>query len=192
MMANTQQGGLTQTIDLILGASSQNSFSVGDVLESASHRGFGPMLLVPALVTFLPTGGIPGVPIVAAIVIILIAGQILLGRNTPWLPKRLRKIEVERSSVDKVLRPAKRYTTPVDRVLKPRLGFLLGAVGIKVTALLCIGLALALIPLGPIPFAAAIPSGIMVLLALGIVAKDGLLIVIGGVLSVLAVALMAF
>ncbi|WP_303609550.1 exopolysaccharide biosynthesis protein [Gilvimarinus sp. 2_MG-2023] len=191
-MANTQQGGLTQTIDLILGASSQNSFSVGDVLESASHRGFGPMLLVPALVTFLPTGGIPGVPIVAAIVIILIAGQILLGRNTPWLPKRLRKIEVERSSVDKVLRPAKRYTTPVDRVLKPRLGFLLGAVGIKVTALLCIGLALALIPLGPIPFAAAIPSGIMVLLALGIVAKDGLLIVIGGVLSVLAVALMAF
>ncbi|MDO3385828.1 exopolysaccharide biosynthesis protein [Gilvimarinus sp. SDUM040013] len=183
-MTSAHSEGLTDTIELILESNEGQSVSVGSVLENASDRGFGPLLLVPALFTFLPTGGIPGVPIVAAAVIVLIAGQLLIGRRSPWLPARIQRMQLKKSSVTEVLEPAKRYTARVDRVLKPRLSFLLGESGLKAIAVLCIALALALIPLGPIPFAAAAPSGILVLLSLGIVARDGVLVLIGALLSV--------
>jgi len=188
---NSGQDNLTGTIDLIEDSGSGDTLSVGDILSGVKDRGFGPLLLLPALITLLPTGGIPGVPIIAAILIVLIAGQLLAGAKRPWIPARLARAKVSRQRFTQLLDKSRPVTRRVDRAIKPRYGFMTGKTGNRLVAVIAIVLALSLIPLGPIPFAAALPSGILVLLALGLVARDGLFIILGLILSVIAVGWMS-
>src|SRR5690606_20602698 len=66
--------------------------SIGEFLDTFEHRGYGPLLLIIALLIVLPTGGIPGIPTLLGLIIILIASQLAWGRSAPWLPKWLRKL----------------------------------------------------------------------------------------------------
>lgn len=181
---------LTRTIEQIQDAERDDRIHLGKVVDSFASRGFGPLLLIPSLITFLPTGGIPGVPAVCGVLIILLAGQLLVGQNKPWIPKRLARLSVERDRFVDLLNKSKTFTRKVDKVIKPRLQWITGEKASRGIAALIIVLAGSLIVLGPIPFAAAIPSGILVLISLGIVAKDGLLIISGVTLSVAAAFLL--
>lgn len=174
---------LTGTIDLIEDSGAGDTLSVGDILDGVKDRGFGPLLLLPALIALLPTGGIPGVPIIAAILIVLIAGQLLAGADKPWIPQRLSRINVSRQRFKNLLDKSRPITRRVDKAIKPRYEFMTGKTGNRVVAVIAICLALTLIPLELVPFAAALPSGILVLLSLGLVAKDGLFILSGLLLS---------
>jgi hypothetical protein len=53
--------------------------SVADIHEAISIRSFGPLLLAAGLIGLTPIGGIPAVPSILAVIIILIAGQLLIG-----------------------------------------------------------------------------------------------------------------
>ena len=46
---------------------SGDTTSLGEVIERFEDRGFGPLLLMPALIALLPTGAIPGVPTLCGI-----------------------------------------------------------------------------------------------------------------------------
>ncbi|WP_020210973.1 exopolysaccharide biosynthesis protein [Gilvimarinus chinensis] len=177
---------LTTTIEQIEEAENGEKIHVGNVIDAFSSRGFGPLLLLPALITFLPTGGIPGVPAVCGVIMILIASQLLLGRSQPWIPSRLAQLGVEREKFVHLLDKSKGFTKKVDKLIRPRFQFLTTSIAIRCEAVVIIALAASLIPLGPIPFAAAVPSGILVLISLGIVSQDGLLILIGVALSAIA------
>lgn len=177
---------LTATIEQIEDAENGERIHVGKVMDAFASRGFGPLLLLPSLVTFLPTGGIPGIPAVCGVLIILIAVQVLLGRSQPWIPSRLAHLSVDRQRFVKLLEKSKGLTQKVDKLIRPRYQFLTSSIATRCEAVIIIALAASLIPLGPIPFAAAIPSGILVLISLGIVSKDGLLIMVGMALSAIA------
>lgn len=189
MTMKTQQH-LTETVEGIESAGRGEHLHLADIIDRFSERGFGPLLLVPSLVTFLPTGGIPGVPVVCAALIVLIAGQLLAGKSHPWVPQRLRRLRVSRERFTRALDRARPVTRRMDRVIKPRLDFATGGLARRLVALLAIGLALALIPLGPIPFAAALPSGVLVMLSVGLIARDGLLILAGFAASAVGLALL--
>src|SRR5262245_28933137 len=69
--------------------SGQRKVTLADIVDALDRRGFGPLLVMPALVTILPTGAIPGVPALSGGLICLIAVQIVMGRKHPWLPDRI-------------------------------------------------------------------------------------------------------
>lgn len=91
--------------------------SVGDIVASFERRGFGPLLLVPSLFLVLPTGAIPGAPLVCGIIIMLITIQIMLGFTHPWIPKRLKSITFDGEVLEKGLRktknPSQRKSTTI-------------------------------------------------------------------------------
>src|SRR3569832_764957 len=60
--------------------------SVADLMGMLGERSFGPLLLVPSLIAVAPVGAIPGLPAITSAVIVLIAGQILLGHAHFWIP----------------------------------------------------------------------------------------------------------
>ena len=64
--------------------------SVGDVVNKFESRGFGPLLLLPALIALLPTGAIPGVPSICGVTLCIICLQIAFGDEHPWLPAVLK------------------------------------------------------------------------------------------------------
>lgn len=179
---------LTELLNTIEDDTQGDELKLGDVIELFENRGFGPLLLMPALLALLPTGSIPGVPTICAVLTIVIAGQLLVGRNHPWLPKWLKEISVDRERLTNGLDKAKSVTRYVDKLMHPRLELLTNERGSKLVAVACILLATIMIPLELVPMAAALPASAIVLLALGISVRDGLVVSIGLVITVVATA----
>lgn len=169
---------LTDTLETIKEDTEGDKISVGDIVEALNSRGYGPLLIAPALITILPTGAIPGVPDISALLIILISVQILIGRSCPWIPSRLKDLSISRDKFLNTLDKAKVYTKAIDRYIQPRLTFLTRKEVQPVIAIICILLSIAIMILGFIPFMAALPATGILLLGLGLSGKDGLLLIL--------------
>jgi hypothetical protein len=91
--------------------------SLGAILEVVGRRSFGPLLLVAGLVTLAPIiGDIPGMPTIMAVLVLLIAGQLLFRREHFWLPHWLLKRSVAQDKLHKALtwlRPPARFIDPL-------------------------------------------------------------------------------
>lgn len=184
---STQKHVLTETLEAIRDHSEGETISFEDLVEALNHRGFGPLLIAPALITVLPTGAIPGIPALCALFIILIAVQIIMGRSYPWIPQRLKTISFDRDQYTKALKKAHPYTTWIDGFFHPRLQFLTNETSQKIIAFLCIGLSIGIIALGFIPFAPMLPAATILFFGLGLSVHDGLLTACGFLLMVLAI-----
>ena len=86
-------------------AENNEEVRIGDVLDEFGKRSFGPFLLVPALIELTPIGGIPGVPTLLALLIAMVAVQLLLGRDHVWLPEVIQRRAV---GAKKLMKSAKK------------------------------------------------------------------------------------
>lgn len=190
MASNDKPMGLTDILEQIRESTSDQAIELGDVVKQLQSRGFGPILLAPALIALLPTGAIPGVPSACGIMIFLVAIQMVFGQTHPWLPKKLKQLEFSRERFTKATSQAKPYTQKIDRWLRPRLNFLTDEPFNRITALACALIGLAMIPLELVPFAAAVPALAIALAAIALSTKDGILMVIASVVFIIALYLL--
>jgi len=153
------------------------------LIQAFGDRAFGPVMILCALFLMTPLGAIPGLPAAFALIIIVFALQLLFRREHPWMPEILRKIKISEMKLKK----ARKFVSPVldkiDNVIHPRLPWVTSGPMQALTALLAIILALTMAPLGIVPFGVVAPAFIIGLLGLGITARDGVLIIVGFVLS---------
>lgn len=170
---------LTGLLDQLDGAECGGKIHLQDIVDNFSSRGFGPLLVMPALIAVLPTGAIPGVPTLCGLFIAFVASQLALGKQTPWLPRRLRERGFSHERFHQAVDRVRPWTQRFDRLLKPRLQAMTRPLPRRLVAALAAVLALSMIPLELLPFAAAIPALAIALLGLGLAAEDGLLMVIG-------------
>lgn len=170
---------LTGVLDQINTAIDGQRVPLGQIIASLEQRGFGPLLLAPALIAMLPTGAIPGVPSLCGATIVLISIQLGLGRTSPWLPAWLRRREIDRGSFERSYRLAKPFTTRVDRFIYPRWRRLTSEPAPRVLAMASALLAVMMVPLELLPFAAAMPASAIAFLGLGLSARDGLVVLVG-------------
>lgn len=161
----------------------RGSVSIHDIRDAMGERSYGPFLAIPALVEISPIGGIPGVPTLIALIVAIFAAQLAFGRKHLWLPGFLdnRKIGGDRlkKGMDWIHKPA----GWIDRLLRPRLKAVAGGTGLRVVAVLCIILCCTVPPLELLPFASSIPMGAIALMGLGLMARDGVVILIAAILS---------
>lgn len=151
--------------------------SIQDLLESLNSRGYGPLLIAPALIAALPTGAIPTVPTICAIMIISIAVQMLMGRSYPWLPVWIRKYSFSRKKFIYATGKIKLYTKSIDKIIFPRLKFMAHKTFLPFIAVSCILMAIVMSVVELIPFLAVIPAICVMLIGMGISGKDGALII---------------
>ncbi|MDP0491911.1 MAG: exopolysaccharide biosynthesis protein [Verrucomicrobiota bacterium JB023] len=175
---------LTSTLEDLDSEANGDELVVGDLVESFEHRGFGPMLLVPSLISLVPPiSGIPGVPAVCGLLIMLISFQMIFGRSHPWVPDMVKKLSVSREKVEKMQEKGRPFTKRIDSLSARRLSWLTNPVSIRIISALMGILALTMIPLELVPFGAAAPAGTIALLSLGLMARDGVMILFGLLLS---------
>lgn len=177
---------LTEFLDTFNEKVDGDHVSVGDMLAAFKQQGFGPLLLAPSLIVLLPTGAIPGVPTVCALFICLVNAQQLVGLDHPWLPGPLRRSSIERGKFEAAVNKAKPITRRIDRVIRPHYTQLVEPPAGYMIALISMVLALFMIPLEVIPFAAALPALAIAFFALGLTANDGVLVIIGLVVTAIA------
>lgn len=152
--------------------------TIESMLQATGERSIGALLLVPGLMVLSPLSGIPGLPSVFAVMVILIAGQLLIGRRHFWLPQWLLCRTASRSKYDRALAFLKRPSRWVDRLLRPRLKFLTGSLAVRGNAVLCIMIAATMPPLEIIPFGNSIAGAALSILGVGLMARDGLMILV--------------
>ena len=148
--------------------------SVKDVMETIGNRSFGPLLLVPGLIGLSPIGAIPGLPGIMAVIVILVAGQILLGWDHAWLPGFLMRRSMKTDRVKKGIGIIRPYARMVDRLIMPRLTLLTRGVFFYILAAACLLVAIVQPIIELVPLAGIVPNAAIVAFALAMMAHDGL------------------
>lgn len=152
--------------------------SLGEIVQAVGSRSFGPLLLMAGVVITSPLSGIPGLPTCMAILVLLIAAQLLFRRDHFWLPRWLLNRKIAQSKVDKSvkwLRPSARF---VDRLIRPRLAVFTRGASIYVIAIICIVISLGMPIMEVVPFSATAAGTALLILGLSLIACDGLLALI--------------
>jgi hypothetical protein len=177
---------LQRTIRTIQG----DKITLEHLLQLIGEQGllfFCALLIIP----FLLPVSIPGVSTVFGLVIVLIGVSVTLNR-TLWLPNRLLRHQIDSTQLIGVLEKGVQLFTKLERWMGARLLYLThGATINRINGLaLTAGGVLLLFPLSLIPFSNTLPALAILLLALGILQRDGYFILAGYV--ALAVTLLYF
>lgn len=172
---------LTDVLDAFGGSGEGDTVAVGEVLDEFDNRSLGFLLTLWGLAAALPIiGDIPGASILLGSLILVAVAQTLIGRGSLWLPDRVRRYEMDRGRFERVIDRVRPWTRRVDRLLKPRLTRLsAGPANTRIIAVAAALLALTFYPLAFVPFGVNVPSLGVVALGLGLLACDGLMVLLG-------------
>lgn len=184
---NKQENGLVHVMDdlhAVANGSGGPKIVLGELLDKVGERSHGAMILVPALIALLPTGGIPTVPTIMAALIVLIALQMAFSPDHIWLPRRLRLFSISNSKLQNGVSRVRPYASKLSWLFKARLTFINEKPFLYLVVLALLVMAATMPPLELLPFAAAAPSFVMTLIGLGLTTDDGLWTMAGLSLSV--------
>lgn len=160
--------------------------TVGDVTGALGDRGFGPFLFVPALIEISPIGGVPGVPTLLALIIALFAVQIVMQPDEMWLPGFLENRSVSGDKLAKSADKLRGIGRWLDRWFHGRLEALTGPKASRIAGIAVLLLCLTVPPLELVPFASTAPMAAIAAFGLAMTLRDGLLMGLGFVLSLVA------
>jgi len=161
------------------------NLTVGDLLASLRSRAFGLSLILFGLPNLLP---IPGLPILTGIVLLLLALQIVVGREVPWLPARIAGTTLPRARLTQVVNRTLPLLRRIETVTRPRFALAAGPTARRLVGLAVLVLAVLLI-IVPIPWIGSMPQGLaLCVLGLGLTERDGVLVTAGFVLAAIATA----
>lgn len=146
-------------------------------------RGFGVLMLLFSLPLSIPLPAIPGYTTILSIPLLLFSAQMLIGMSTPWLPQYIEKKAFKRSFLAMVVEKTSPILKRMEKWTKPRVLFIFGDVGEKVIALICLLCAISIAI--PLPLTNFIPAGGISAMALGILNRDGVLVMVGVLLAFL-------
>lgn len=161
---------------------------LGDVVDRLDERAFGFLLLLLALPCCLPFVYL--LPQLVALPMLALAGQMAAGGRHPWLPKKLHEREFSVQAFQGVLARAEKYVGWVERFASPRLKPVTGHLGVRlVGGLMLIPIASILMPL---PSTNTVPGIGVAIAALGLIERDGVLVILGLLIGFVWVALLIF
>ena len=156
----------------------------GEILLGLRHRAAGFATLIFSHPCCLPMT--PGIPTVCGIALVIIALNLMAMRQRLWLPAAIANKSLARSDLNRMVVRATPLMRRLERYCRPRLPMVTESIG-KVLIGLVI-LVLGFVMILPIPFVGNIPPAIAgSVIALGMTERDGLIVVIGLVVSVAAV-----
>ncbi|MCH4905147.1 exopolysaccharide biosynthesis protein [Cylindrospermopsis raciborskii CHAB3438] len=170
----------SEEIKSLLQRLAHQPLTLGDVLETTSQRGFIlviALLVLPFLFPMPP--GLTG-PLGSAC--LLLSLQMLLGRRSPWLPKKIANYQFPRVFAQTILHNLGRVTRLLEKIARPRLTKLANHDITWRCNGLCISW-LAILLISPVPLTNPIPTIGILLFAAASMESDGLLICICYVLT---------
>lgn len=163
--------------------------SVAQIIDALDSRSFGLAVLLFALPSVVPMP--PGVPTVVGIILLIVSVQMAFGREELWLPGVLSKREFDRKSLVGAFEGLAPKLGIIERVMKPRLLFMTGRVGSIFIGVIVLIMAVVLIL--PLPPGGNFPPALAcAVLGMGLAQRDGALVLIGLIASVVALIAVSF
>lgn len=158
------------------------------LLHAFGRAALVPALIVPALLVVSPLSGIPLFSSLCGIAMVVIALQGAWGCERPWLPKILRNRTLPAEGTHKATRVMHKIARTLDAFTRQRLQILVVGPFKRLLFVIC-ALAAACIPfLELVPMTSTLIGAGVLLVGIGILARDGIFAIVG--LMVLCGALM--
>ncbi len=158
---------------------------LGDLIAGLMNRVLGFVMLLFAIPCIIPMP--PGIAFLCGLVLLSCGIHLLIGRQTLWLPGMMARRTISRAILERIVLRAVPVARRLERLCRPRWAWLTSRLGRAVLG--CVVITLAIILLLPIPLLGNLPPGVAVaVLALGFIERDGLVIGLGFVASLAAVA----
>lgn len=172
-----KQGFIALVADLAA-VSGPDGLTLREIRDRLDERAFGLMILILAIPCLVPA--LYGVPQIVGIPILLLAGQMLIGRIEPWLPEMVLKRRVSKAWLDRMAEFATRRMPWFERLSRPRLTVFAEGWAERVVALFMILATLTIV----LPMTNTVPSVALALLAVGLIQRDGLFVLGGAAVAV--------
>jgi hypothetical protein len=170
--------------------SSDGPKSIGGLLDHFGQQAFAVafvLLLAPTALP-IPTGGVTHVFDVIAL---LLAAQLIVGRDEPWLPERLKRRELKSLQSEKVQSKLVGTITKVEKLARPRFTrTVLSPPGRIVFGLLVVVFTIAAFVAPPFSGLDTLPGLGVVVISLGVLFGDAVIAVVGVVIGAGGIGLM--
>jgi len=178
--------GLIAALEEIAGTAPADGLTLGAFTQALGERVFGVLLFALAIPVCMPF--LYGVPQVVALPMMALALQMAAGRDEPWLPKKFSARTMAKADLEKMARGARKWFGWVEALARPRLRVLSGPAAERIVGgvfvLFCASI------LVPLPATNTTPGIAVALASIGLITKDGFLVLIGLALGVAWIALL--
>lgn len=195
MDTNTHVASLDEVLDRVADVCDQHpKVSIDAIMDAIGQRSFGPVLLLIGLIVLAPIiGDIPGVPTLCAVMVLIISVQLLLHKEHFWLPGWILNRSVTTTHLLKAIRLSRKPARFIDRLVKPRLTFLIrGYIPMRCVALSSMAVALMMPPMEFIPFSANLAGAVLTLFGLALISRDGVLALLAFALTGASVGVIGY
>jgi hypothetical protein len=181
---------LSAELELLLREFAVETVTLREVVGVLHGRGYVLLVMLLALPFCTPVP-LPGLSTPLGVVIALIGVRLSLGEK-PWLPARLLDTRLPPTTFHRVFTLTRKLVLGFEKLLRPRLLWVTGSARLEqlhaVPIVICA--VLLLLPL-PVPLSNVIPAWAVLLLAGGLLERDGAFILSGYVATLLAVVFFA-
>lgn len=169
-------------------ANARNGLTIGEALQTMGRAGFGFVMLLLSLPAMIPIPGPFGLVFGSALAIVAL--QFAVGVRSFWLPALLRNRRVSARAFALLKHHASPMVGRIERLVRPgRMKTLTGRRLPYVIALPVFALAVAVAL--PIPFGNLAPVAAICVIAVGLIEGDGLVVMLGLVLTLVALSVTA-
>jgi hypothetical protein len=179
----------SQDIKSLLQRLSEQPLTLGDILTETSERGFSLVITLLVLPFLFPMP--PGLTSPLGGACLILSLQMVLGRRSPWLPKKIANYQFPSSFAQVILQNLRRVTKIIEKIARPRLEKVANHPLTWRFNGLCISW-LTILLISPVPFTNPIPTVGILLLAIATIESDGLLMCISYVATVLITLIFGF
>ncbi|NJL47071.1 MAG: exopolysaccharide biosynthesis protein [Leptolyngbyaceae cyanobacterium SM2_5_2] len=173
-------------IKTLLERLAEQPLTLADILTETSERGFSLVIGLLVLPFLFPMP--PGFTTILGSACLLLSLQMMIGRRTPWLPRRVAEFKFPTVLTMQVLSNLKRVTRLTERFVRPRLSTVTESPYIwQINGAILAWLTLLL--MSPIPMTNPVPTIGILLVAIATLEADGLMMCLGYGFAALTTAL---
>lgn len=169
--------GMVSGLKRVASEAPEDGLTLGELSSALGDRAFGMVLFVLALPVCLPF--LYGIPQIVALPMLALSAQMALGKSAPWLPSAMASRRLSKQSLETTARGAQRWFGWIEDFATPRLRFLSGRIAERLIGVMFCLFCLSI--LVPLPLTNTTPGVALVIASLGLINRDGLL-VLGGLI----------
>lgn len=163
-----------------------DEIAIADVVAKLGDRSFGWLLLFFSVLSLLP---IPGGGMITALPLFWVLGQMALGYPQIVLPDFVTRQRVNRRTWQRLVLRMAPVIRPIERMLEPRLERIFTGRNERLLGAVQCGTAFALFL--PVPLSGFIPASALVITGLGMVERDGKVVLLGAALGIVSILVTA-
>ncbi|MCF6445857.1 exopolysaccharide biosynthesis protein [Nereida sp. MMG025] len=170
---------VSEIVETLEDATTETETCLRDILDDFGTASISALLLAVSLFLVSPLSGIPLFSSTIGLLIFAIAVQGAMGRSRIWMPRWLINVKVKSKATKSPFSSLRRAAGFLDRKTQPRLAYLVTPPTTRLIYGICATCGLVIPTMEIVPLASSLMGGAVSLISIGLLARDGAILVVG-------------